>query len=79
MASIKLSQLNIVGSELFQDADSYLNELSESSALAVNGGYDSSDFGSYTEYGVKYLEFFVAGYGIATVKHIAKSFSDSHY
>jgi hypothetical protein len=79
MAHITLAELNFAGSELFQDSESYLNELSEAASLAVNGGYDSSDFGSYTEYGVKYLEFLVAGYGIATVKHIAKSFSDSHY
>jgi hypothetical protein len=79
MASIHLSQLNVTGSELFQDSESYLDDLSVASALAVNGGDDSSDFYSYTEYGVKYLEFFVAGYGIATIKHIVKSFSDGYH
>ena len=81
MASITLSQLNVTGSELFQDSESYLNELNDTTSLSVHGGgSDLSGFGEYGGFGVKYLEFLVDGYAIASIKHIAKSFShdDSH-
>ncbi|HLO84860.1 MAG TPA: hypothetical protein VK203_07585 [Nostocaceae cyanobacterium] len=74
MASIKLSELN--GAELFQDSESFLNELNDAASLSVHGGDDSSSFNSYGDYAVKYLEFLVSGYGISTIKEIAKSFSD---
>jgi hypothetical protein len=39
MASIKISELRPAGSELFQDSESFLNELSESREMAqVIGG-----------------------------------------
>jgi len=80
MASITLSQLNVTGSELFQDSESYLNELNDAASVSINGGGSGfSDFGVYGDFGVKYLEFLVDGYAIASIKHIAKSFSnDSH-
>ncbi|MDD1443523.1 hypothetical protein MEO93_24850 [Dolichospermum sp. ST_sed3] len=81
MASITLSQLNVTGSELFQDSESYLNELNDTTSVSVHGGgSDFSGFGEYGDFGVKYLEFLVDGYAIASIKHIAKSFShdDSH-
>ena len=81
MATITLSQLNVTGSELFQDSDSYLNELNDAASVSVHGGgSDFSGFGEYGDFGVKYLEFLVDGYAIASIKHIAKSFShdDSH-
>ena len=37
MASIKIAELRPAGSELFQDAESFLNELSEKE-LSVQGG-----------------------------------------
>ncbi|MDD1469767.1 hypothetical protein MEO43_32105, partial [Dolichospermum sp. ST_sed5] len=75
------SQLNVTGSELFQDSESYLNELNDTTSVSVHGGgSDFSGFGEYGDFGVKYLEFLVDGYAIASIKHIAKSFShdDSH-
>ena len=40
MASIKISELRPAGSELFQDAESFLNELTDSHDMAnVLGGY----------------------------------------
>jgi hypothetical protein len=39
MASIKLSELRPVGSELFQDSESFLNELNDRE-LDVRGGGD---------------------------------------
>jgi hypothetical protein len=42
MASIKISELRPVGSELFQDSESFLNELSESREMAqVIGGLNT--------------------------------------
>ena len=81
MATITLSQLNTTGSELFADSESYLNELNDAASVSINGGgSDFSGFGAYGDFGVKYLEFLVDGYAIASIKHIAKSFShdDSH-
>ncbi|OUL37311.1 hypothetical protein BV372_02630 [Nostoc sp. T09] len=38
MAVIKISELRPVGSELFQDSESFLNELNEKEALSLVGG-----------------------------------------
>ena len=75
MASITLSQLNVTGSELFQDSESYLDDLNDANAVAVHGGYYGGGFGEYGDFGVKYLEYLVDGYAITSIKHIAKSFS----
>jgi hypothetical protein len=75
MASITLSQLNVTGSELFQDSESYLNDLNDASSVAVHGGYYGGGFGEYGDFGVKYLEYLVNGYAITSIKQIAKSFS----
>ncbi|MCE2718430.1 MAG: hypothetical protein ACK6A9_17980 [Dolichospermum sp.] len=82
MASITLSQLNVTGSELFQDSESYLDDLNDASSVAVHGGGHSdsshSGLGAYGDFGVKYLEYLVGGYAIASIKSIAQSFSHSH-
>jgi len=39
MASIKLSELQVAGSELFQDSESFLNEMSDVNSISVYGGY----------------------------------------
>ncbi|MFM5890828.1 MAG: hypothetical protein ACKPFD_03475 [Dolichospermum sp.] len=80
MASITLSQLNVTGSELFQDSESYLDDLNDASSVAVHGGGSSynSGFGEYGDFGVKYLEYLVGGYAIASIKNIAQSFSHSY-
>ena len=38
MASIKISELRPAGSELFQDSESFLNELSEREMGSLEGG-----------------------------------------
>ncbi|MCC5647543.1 hypothetical protein LC607_32475 [Nostoc sp. CHAB 5824] len=38
MASIKISELRPAGSELFQDSESFLNELNEKETLSLVGG-----------------------------------------
>lgn len=42
MANIKLSELSPVGSELFQDAENFLNELSDRELSNVFGGSNSA-------------------------------------
>ena len=76
MASITLSQLNVTGSELFEDSESYLNDMSDAGSISVHGGGSDSGFGDYGDFGVKYLEYLIGGYAIANIKLIAKSFSD---
>lgn len=38
MATIKIDHLSVSGSELFSDSESYLDQLSESDTLNVQGG-----------------------------------------
>jgi hypothetical protein len=76
MASIKLSELQVAGSELFQDSESFINDLSDATSLSINGGDgNSSSFGDYGDFGVKYLEYLILGYGVNAVKEAVKSFS----
>lgn len=39
MARIKLNDLSPIGSELFQDSESFLNELSSEELIGVQGGF----------------------------------------
>ncbi|MBC5796203.1 hypothetical protein H5968_13865 [Sphaerospermopsis sp. LEGE 00249] len=76
MASIKLSELQVAGSELFQDSESFLNEMSDVNSIAVYGGYDHSvsDISTLT----KLAEAFVNTYGIGHIGYLAKSYSDGY-
>ncbi len=78
MANIILSELNNAGVELFQDSESFLNELKD--VDAISGGETSG----YTYYGghvsdmstlTKLAEAFVGTYAIGHVTVLAKSFS----
>jgi hypothetical protein len=75
MATIALSQLHAAGSELFQDSESFLNEMSDVDSIV--GGYDASfsDLSGLT----KLAEAWVYTYGIGHIAYLAKSFSDSYY
>ncbi|WP_414564196.1 MULTISPECIES: hypothetical protein [unclassified Anabaena] len=75
MANITLSELNIAGSELFQDSESFLNELKDVDVISggsygYGGGY-FSDMSALT----KLAEAFVTVYAIGHVTYLAKSFS----
>jgi hypothetical protein len=73
MATITLSELHAAGSELFQDSESFLNELSDVDSIS-GGGYESvSDLSGLT----KLAEAWVDTYGIGHIALIAKSFSHS--
>ena len=79
MANIILSELNNAGVELFQDSESFLNELKD--VDAISGGSDSisnsgyvSDMSTLT----KLAEAFVTTYAIGHVTFLAKSFSHGY-
>ncbi|QLE39980.1 class IIb bacteriocin, lactobin A/cerein 7B family [Nostoc sp. C052] len=38
MATIKINNLNAAGSDLFNDSESYLNELTNEEVTSINGG-----------------------------------------
>jgi hypothetical protein len=76
MASIKLGQLETTGSELFQDSESFLNDMSDVNSISVyGGGSDFSDISVFTKLG----EAFVNTYGIGNIAYLAKSYSDHDY
>ncbi|MBC1223469.1 hypothetical protein GNF10_10960 [Nostoc sp. UCD121] len=81
MASIALSQLNTTGSELFQDSESFLNDLNNVDSITVYGGYEISSVAHGIEpllaYGIKGQEFALLGFGASLTAHIVKSFSES--
>ncbi|GAX35609.1 hypothetical protein [Nodularia sp. NIES-3585] len=85
MANIKLSELNAIGSELFLDSESFLNELND--VDSISGGSTSSQ-GYDQGYGyegisgistlTKLAEAFVTVYAIGHVTELAKSFSHGY-
>jgi hypothetical protein len=74
MATITLSQLHTAGSELFQDSESFLSEMSDVDSIV--GGYDASfsDLSGLT----KLAEAWVYTYGIGHIAYLAKSFSGKY-
>ncbi|WP_392477540.1 hypothetical protein [Nostoc sp. C110] len=81
MASIALSQLNTTGSELFQDSESFLNDLNNVDSITVYGG--GNDVSSVADgldpllaYGIKGQQFALLAFGASLTAHIVKSFSD---
>ncbi|MBD2644715.1 hypothetical protein [Nostoc foliaceum] len=84
MASIALSQLNTTGSELFQDSESFLNDLNNVDSITIYGGGDYGDVSDVSEgiepllaYGIKGQEFGLLAFGASLTAHIIKSFSDT--
>ena len=83
MASINVYELNSIGSELFQDSESFLNELKD--VDFVSGGDSSQQSGARFHNPVsdlsiltKLAEAFVATYAIGHITMLAKSFSHAH-
>ncbi|WP_413171838.1 hypothetical protein [Anabaena azotica] len=75
MASIKLSELQATGTELFQDSESFLNDMSD--ANTVYGGYYGSGVSDISTL-EKLAEAFVNVYGIGHIAYLAKSYSDKY-
>ncbi|MBD6614456.1 hypothetical protein FNW02_00835 [Komarekiella sp. 'clone 1'] len=71
MATIFLSELSNVGSQLFQDSESFLNDMSDLDS--ISGSYDSG-FSNYSGY-TKLIEGYVITYAIDQIVYLAKSFS----
>ncbi|OCQ90022.1 hypothetical protein BCD64_18985 [Nostoc sp. MBR 210] len=74
MVKINVSAINPVGSELFTDSENFLEDLTDTEAMAVQGG-EGALFLPYIAYGQKFLEYSVNGFAIANIASIAKSFS----
>jgi hypothetical protein len=49
MANIKISELRPAGSELFQDSESFLNELNEREMVVGAGDVNVSNISQYSE------------------------------
>jgi hypothetical protein len=86
MANISLSELHTTGSELFQDSESFLNNLNNVGSITIHGGgYDVSSVSEGIEpllaYGIKAQEFGLLAFGASLTAHIVKSFSENggHY
>ena len=78
MASIKLSQLQGNGSELFQDSESFLNEMNDVDTISIQGG-GGSGIHDLVYYSIKGQEFILLGFAIDNVVSLAKSFSHSNH
>ena len=77
MASINLVELHIAGSELFQDSESFINELNNvESIFGGDDGY-SDNFEDVADFGLKGFEFGLLTYGVDAIGHVIKSFSDA--
>ncbi|AFY32120.1 hypothetical protein [Calothrix sp. PCC 7507] len=84
MATIALSELYTTGSELFQDSESFLNDLNNMDSISVYGGGSGGDVSSAAEgveplleYGIKGQEFGLLAFGANLTAHIVKSFSEN--
>ncbi|WP_066383658.1 MULTISPECIES: hypothetical protein [unclassified Anabaena] len=76
MASINLTELHNTGSELFQDSESFLHEMTNLDH-SIYGGY-SGYTDNVVAFTVKAFEFSIITYGIDAIVHLVKSFSESN-
>ncbi|MEH2153830.1 hypothetical protein [Nostoc sp.] len=84
MANIALSQLNTTGSELFQDSESFLNDLNNVDSITIYGGGGGGGVSDVAEgldpllaFGIKGQEFGLLAFGASLTAHIVKSYSDT--
>ncbi|KZL48119.1 MULTISPECIES: hypothetical protein [Cyanophyceae] len=78
MANITLSELNNAGAELFQDSESFLNELRD--VDSISGGSTDIYTGHVSDLSTltKLAEAFVFTYSIGHVTYLAKSFTSGY-
>lgn len=77
MAAINLTELHTNGSALFQDSESFLNELNNNIDESVYGGDSySSATNNVLAFGIKGFEFGAIAFGIDAIGHLVKSFSN---
>lgn len=75
MTKITLFELRPLGSELFQDSENFLTDLSDMDSISVHGG-EGYGYEQLLEYGIKGFEFSILGFGVNNVVSLAKSFSE---
>ncbi|RCJ30943.1 hypothetical protein A6770_20700 [Nostoc minutum NIES-26] len=76
MATINLSELHAAGSELFQDSESFLNELSD--VDSISGGSYATESVSDLSGLTKLAEAFVLTYGVGHIVVLTKSYSNNY-
>ncbi|QSJ17742.1 hypothetical protein JYQ62_02355 [Nostoc sp. UHCC 0702] len=87
MSIIAVSELHNTGFQLFEDSESFLNELSDMDSTSISGGtgagggaggggggYGGGDISNPTAL-TKLAEAFVYVYGVGHIANLAKSFS----
>jgi hypothetical protein len=74
MSDIKVANLNL-GSELFEDSENFLTDLTDLDTTSVYGGA-GADFPEYVGYGVKTLEYGILGFGINNIASLALNFTN---
>ncbi|MBX9254722.1 hypothetical protein H1Q63_12310 [Desmonostoc muscorum CCALA 125] len=74
MANITLSELYVSGSELFEGAESFLNDLNDADSISGGNYGGFSDISTLT----KLAEAYVDTYAIGHVTYVAKSYSHSN-
>jgi hypothetical protein len=75
MANINLAKLQIIGSELFHDSESFIDELGDiDSIFGGDYAYKVSDLSTL----VKLAEAFVITYAIDHIAYLAKSYSKAY-
>ncbi|ABA23972.1 conserved hypothetical protein [Trichormus variabilis ATCC 29413] len=79
MAFIAVKELQVTGAELFQDSESFLNELNNLDNSVHGGGDYSNTTNGVLDLAAKGFEFGVITYGIDAIGHLAKSYSDAGY
>ncbi|MBD2252257.1 hypothetical protein [Nostoc parmelioides] len=79
MAFIAVKELQATGAELFQDSESFLNELNSLDNSVHGGGEYSNTTNGVLDLAQKGFEFGVITYGIDAIGHLAKSYSDAGY
>ncbi|MGH1395368.1 MAG: hypothetical protein ACRAVC_15250 [Trichormus sp.] len=78
MAFIAVNELRANGAELFQDSESFLNELNSFDDAVYGGGQDySNGTAGVISLLEKGFEFGVITYSIDAINHLAKSYSSA--
>ena len=73
MANIKVSELHPAGFALFQDSESFLNDLSDTDSRSVQGGEGGNGYESYQFHG--FAQALIVGFAIHHLSDLVSHFS----